>query len=105
MTVVDVSDLTFTVEIDEEQIMAGVEHIRQDVLKGKCKCPECETVAKLEVETKPRVTDEGNRSVVLVGTCNDEECEWEHRLLTGVGVTVSGPAPEEDPGEWEWGAK
>ena len=102
---VDVSDCTFVVEIDESNLMDGVEHIREDVLKGKHKCPECETVAKLEVETQARVTSEGNRSVVLVGTCDNGGCEWEHRLLTGVGVTVSGPAPEEDPGEWEWGAK
>jgi len=102
---VDVSDLTFVVEIDEEPLMDGVEHIREDVLKSKHKCPECSTVATLEIETKASVTDEGSRAVVLVGTCDNGGCEWEHRLMTGVGITIEGPVPQEDPGEWEWGVK
>jgi hypothetical protein len=103
---VDVSDLTFVVEIDEEPLMSGVEYLREDVLERKHKCPECETsAAQIKVETKERVTSTGSRAVVLVATCNSGSCDWEHRLLTGVGITIEGPVPREDPGEWEWGVK
>lgn len=103
---VDVSDLTFVVEIDEEPLMAGVEYLREDVLKRKHKCPECETsAASISIETKASVTEKGHRAVVLVGECAGASCEWEHRLMTGVGITIEGPVPREDPGEWEWGVK
>lgn len=85
---VEIEDVEFVVDVDTDALEEGVEHMREDVLK-RGRCPECESRAKLSVTTKERTTDEGNRSVVLVAECNAEECGWDHRLLTGVGMTVA----------------
>lgn len=88
---VEIEDVEFVVDVDTDALEDGVEHIREDVLAGTGRCPECNAGAKLSVTTKERVTSEGSRSVVLVAECKAaaETCEWDHRLLTGVGLTVS----------------
>ena len=48
--------------------------------------------------------------VVLASACKSGECEWEHRLMAGTGMTVSGPHPEgktpedAETGGFEWGS-
>lgn len=92
----EIEDVAFVVEVDTDALEEGVEHIREDVLAGTGKCPECNTGAKLSVTTKERVTDTGSRSVVLVAECKapDAACTWDHRLLTGVGITVNVKDPK-----------
>ena len=92
---VEIEDVVFVVEVDASALQDGVEHIREDVVEDKCRCPECGTGVTIEVETKERVTDTGKRSVVLVAECKAHEsaCTWEHRLLTGAGMTVRAKDP------------
>lgn len=107
---VDVSDLRFTVELDKAALMEGVAYIREDVLHAGHSCPECEHTVEIDVETQPSETDEDRRMVVLASACKSGECEWEHRLMAGTGMTVSGPHPEgktpedAETGGFEWGS-
>lgn len=85
----EIEGVEFVVDVDTDALEDGVDHMREDVL-DRGRCPECKSRAKLSVTTKDRTTSEGNRSVVLVAECKAPAaaCTWEHRLLTGVGMTV-----------------
>lgn len=90
---VEIQDVEFVVDIDEDAIEDAVHRLRGEVLDGG-KCPECGGRAKLSVTTEARETTSDKRSVILEGECTEgEECEWEHRLMAGAGLTLEAKDP------------